>query len=130
MWETILSVVVGISVVVAVYFLIKIMGSKENAIDLVSTIKTAVQAAEKLFGDGEGTSKLSFVTDYLDSIGIALESEELTVLINSAIYEMESETGTSHVATTSSDEEEVIVEEASETMILLENAIIDTGDDL
>ncbi len=55
---------------------------------LIFWIKTAVEAAEQLFGSKTGQQKKEYVAAFLLSKGIVVDIDEVTALIESEVYKL------------------------------------------
>lgn len=62
----------------------------EKLKNLWKLICIAVQAAEQVFGGGNGDKKKEYALAYLDDIGVTakVEPEQLDALIEAAVYEL------------------------------------------
>ena len=66
--------------------------SEEKQKKLLFWVKTAVKAAEQLFGSKTGQQKKDYVVAFLLSKGIVFDVDEVTALIESEVYRL-SDTG-------------------------------------
>lgn len=94
----ILKLVVSVSfALITVYLipLIKNFIASEKYKDLVNIVKVAVLAAEQTIGAGEGKMKkaevISFVTNYMNEHGFVISEDQLSQLIEAAVFEMNKE---------------------------------------
>ena len=65
---------------------IKSKTSNEQQDKLKKIITYAVEAAEKVIGNGHGADKFQYVNDFLESIGIDTDKETIKIMIESAVY--------------------------------------------
>ena len=62
--------------------------SENRQAKLVFWVRTAVKAAEQLFGSKTGQQKKEYVVAFLLSKGIVVDVDEVTALIESEVYKM------------------------------------------
>lgn len=62
--------------------------SENKRARLIFWIKTAVEAAEQLFGSKTGQKKKEYVAAFLLSKGIVVDIDEVTALIESEVYKL------------------------------------------
>lgn len=82
-------VILGAAVVFALPWLKERIGA-EKLKNLWKLVCIAVQAAEQLFGSGNGDKKKEYALAYLDDIGVTAKTDEaqLDALIEAAVYEL------------------------------------------
>lgn len=62
--------------------------SENKRSQLIFWVKTAVEAAEQLFGSKTGQQKKEYVAAFLLSKGIVVDIDEVTALIESEVYKL------------------------------------------
>lgn len=62
--------------------------SENKRSQLIFWVKTAVEAAEQLFGSKTGQQKKEYVVSFLLSKGIVVDIDEVTALIESEVYKL------------------------------------------
>ncbi|MBQ4349075.1 MAG: holin [Clostridia bacterium] len=67
---------------------IKTQLSENKRSQLIFWVKTAVEAAEQLFGSKTGQQKKEYVAAFLLSKGIVVDIDEVTALIESEVYKL------------------------------------------
>ena len=94
----ILKLVVSVSfALITVYLipLIKNFIASEKYKDLVSIVKVAVLAAEQTIGSGQGKFKkaevIAFVSSYMSEHGFVISEDQLSQLLEAAVFEMNKE---------------------------------------
>ena len=66
--------------------------SENKRSQLIFWVKTAVEAAEQLFGSKTGQQKKEYVVSFLLSKGIVVDIDEVTALIESEVYKLTEKT--------------------------------------
>ena len=91
----ILKIVISVAVALISAYLVPFIKNKlqeDKYSQLVVMVHTAVQAAEQTIGSGNGAVKkdevMSFVTDYMNRVGIKITEEQLDQLVESAVFQM------------------------------------------
>ena len=76
---------------ITIYFVpwLKTVTTEEQQTKIAKWVKIAVYAAEKMYGDGEGTKKLEYAKGILAEHGIELDYNTLIALVDSEIKKME-----------------------------------------
>ena len=95
---TILKIVVSVcAALVTVYLIpyIKTLKEDKRYASLMDMVEVAVKAAEQTIGSGQGAIKKeeveNFVTEWMVDNGIKISYEQLSQLIESAVYAMKQE---------------------------------------
>ena len=85
------EIVMSVLSVIASCFLIpwlKERLSAERLERLVKLVRIAVEAAEQLYGGGTGQQKKEYVVSFLLSKGIVFDVDEVTAIVESAVYQL------------------------------------------
>lgn len=88
-WNLVLEFVVVVAAIAVVVFLVPFLREKlgaERAQQLENLIWQAVQAAEQLFGAGQGAQKKAYVVEYLENAGI--DAAAVDTEIEAAVLEV------------------------------------------
>ena len=88
-WNLVLEFVVVVAAIAVVIFLVPFLREKlgaERAQQLENLIWQAVQAAEQLFGAGNGAEKKAYVVEYLEARGV--DAEAVDADIEAAVLEV------------------------------------------
>ncbi len=123
------ALILLVSSIITLYILPKVKAflaeklSTEQRENLKQWVKVAVAAAEQLIkGSGKGEEKKQYVLDFLLSKGITFDTDEVTALIESEVYELTQGSGyipaTSDEPTTEGDTTEkdnIAADEDTET---------------
>ena len=88
----IIALLLAVLVVVVIPFLKKKMG-KDDFEKLYSVVVIAVRAAEQIFKathpeGGAGPEKKQYVLRYLEDLGYSVDTEEINMMIENAVYEI------------------------------------------
>ena len=93
--------ILALASVLLTAFLIPLLKTKTTLAQrerLALAVRTLVEAAEKLYGDGKGADKLAYVAGALAKRGLEFDWEdtasELRSMIEAAVLELEKEAGT------------------------------------
>lgn len=94
----ILKIIVSISFALITVYLIPVIKNllaSEKYKDLVDIVKVAVFAAEQTIGAGNGKVKkeevVAFVTNWMNEHGFVISQDQLSQLIEAAVFEMNKE---------------------------------------
>ena len=88
-WDLVLEFVLVVAAIAVVVFLVPFLREKlgaERAQQLEDLIWKAVQAAEQLFGAGNGAEKKAYVVEYLENAGI--DAAAVDTQIEAAVLEV------------------------------------------
>ena len=88
-WNLVLEFVLVVAAIAVVVFLVPFLREKlgaERAQQLEDLIWKAVQAAEQLFGAGNGAEKKAYVVEYLENAGI--DAAAVDTEIEAAVLEV------------------------------------------
>lgn len=88
--EAVIALVMAVLTGLAIPYVKSITTASQQE-QIVKWVNVAVMAAEQLFDSDQGETKKDYVVEYLNSIGIAVEGEEIDALIESAVYQLTSE---------------------------------------
>ena len=91
----ILKIVISVVTALIAAYLVPYLKNKlreDKYSELVVMVHTAVQAAEQTIGAGEGKLKkeevIKFVTDYMNKSGFVISQDQLSQLIEAAVFQM------------------------------------------
>ena len=91
----ILKIVVSVTCALIAVYLVPYLKNKlqdDKYEQLLLMVTTAVQAAEQTIGTGQGKLKkaevISFVSDWMNKNGIVISEDQLSQLIESAVFQM------------------------------------------
>ena len=91
----ILKIVVSVVAAIIAFYLVPYIKNKlaeDKYSQLLLMVTIAVQAAEQTIGDGKGSLKkaevISFVSNWMTNNGITISEEQLSQLIESAVFQM------------------------------------------
>ena len=91
----ILKIVVSVVAALIALYLVPYLKNKlqdDKYAQLMLMVTTAVQAAEQTIGTGQGKLKkaevISFVSDWMNKNGIVISEDQLSQLIESAVFQM------------------------------------------
>ena len=88
-WNLVLEFVITVVTIAVAIFLVPLLKKKlgtERAKQLEELIWKAVQAAEQLFGAGNGAEKKAYVVEYLEARGV--DAEAVDADIEAAVLEV------------------------------------------
>ncbi len=87
-------VIALVSAVVSAFLIpyLKTQLSENKQARLIFWVRTAVKAAEQLFGSKTGQQKKEYVVAFLLSKGIVVDVDEVTALIESEVYKLTEKT--------------------------------------
>lgn len=88
-WNLVLEFVIAVATIAVAVFLVPWLKEKlgaERAQQLEDLIWKAVQAAEQLFGAGNGSEKKAYVVEYLEARGV--DAEAVDADIEAAVLEV------------------------------------------
>lgn len=75
-----------LGIIATVYFYGKYKSIKDDELRVI--IDNAVEAAEQVFGSGQGSLKKSYVIKKLTEMGVKAGAELIEILIESAVYKL------------------------------------------
>lgn len=85
------EIVISVISMIASCFLIPWLKEKftaEKLERLVKLVKIAVEAAEQMYGSGEGQKKKEYVFSFLLSKGIVFDKDEVETIIESSVFQL------------------------------------------
>ena len=85
------EIVLSILSMIASYYIIPWLKEKltaEKLERLVKLVKIAVEAAEQIYGSGEGQKKKEYVVSFLLSKGIVFDVDEINTIIESSVLQL------------------------------------------
>lgn len=88
-WQLVIEFAVAVAAIAITIFLVPYLKEKlgkERYDAVVDLIWKAVQAAEQLFGAGQGAQKKAYVVEYLENAGI--DAAAVDIEIEAAVHEM------------------------------------------
>ena len=90
-WSLIANAAITLLCTIILAFCVPVLKARlgeERLAKLQSWIAIGVQAAEQLFGSGEGERKKDYVLSLLLSKGLVRDVDDVTALIESEVYQM------------------------------------------
>lgn len=90
-YTKIIEIVISLLSAVITAFILPVLKqrlSAEKAETLKFWVRTAVSAAEQLYGDKTGNQKKEYVVNFLLSKGIVFDVDEVCTLIESEVYKL------------------------------------------